>query len=42
MITRYKDKTNHPFYMKKHSEQTKKLISRANELNSMYKKKSVY
>lgn len=40
MISRYKDKRNHPFYMKKHSEQTKKkLISKANELNPMYGKK---
>nr|NP_074961.1 orf261 [Podospora anserina] len=38
MLNRFKDKSNHPMYGKKHTEQTLKLISKLGELNPMYGK----
>lgn len=38
MVARLKDKANHPFYQKSHSEQAKKLISKPAELNPMFGK----
>lgn len=38
MVSRLKDKANHPFYKKKHSEEAKKLISKPAELNPMFGK----
>lgn len=38
MVARLKDKENHPFYLQKHSEKAKKLISKPAELNPMYGK----
>jgi group I intron endonuclease len=39
MIDRFKDKTNHPMFGKKHSENVLKLISKSGVLNPMYNKK---
>jgi group I intron endonuclease len=38
MLNRFKDKSNHPMYGKKHTEETLKLISKPGELNPMYGK----
>ena len=38
MLNRFKDKSNHPMYGKKHREETLKLISKPGELNPMYGK----
>jgi group I intron endonuclease len=38
MLDRFKDKSNHPMYGKKHTEESLKLISKPGELNPMYGK----
>jgi group I intron endonuclease len=38
MLYRFKDKSNHPMYGKKHTEESLKLISKPGELNPMYGK----
>lgn len=38
MLDRFKDKSNHPMYGKKHTKESLKLISKPGELNPMYGK----